>query len=151
MKKNIYRYVVFMLFATLPSKLSGCFGSMDQLCVENSSELSIDCSWVFTDSACSMHQVMACRMPNATFSTSKRSIVSRTGCRAWSVGSRDLCTFCSQVATACSGWRQSVADEEIGGDMSSNDNLQLPFWLLAKPKHGSWQAEPLPAWKRVSC
>lgn len=82
---------------------------------------------------------------------STRSVASKTGCHAWSLGSSDLCTACSQVATACNAWRQSAADEESGGDTSSSDILQLPFWLLAKPEHGSWQAEPLTAWKRVSC
>lgn len=55
-----------------------------------------------------------------------------------------------QIADACDSWRQPHASQEEQPAASSSEGPQLPFWLLAKTTHGTWQSLPLTAWSRVS-
>lgn len=55
-----------------------------------------------------------------------------------------------QMAEACDTWRQPLASQEEQPAASSSEGPQLPFWLLAKTTHGTWQSLPLTAWSRVS-
>lgn len=54
-----------------------------------------------------------------------------------------------QIAAACDQWRQVAEDHEVQPSASSSGAPQLPFWLLAKPVEGDWQAVPLTAFADV--
>lgn len=54
-----------------------------------------------------------------------------------------------QIAAACDQWRQVAQDHEDQPSGSSSGASQLPFWLLAKPVEGDWQAAPLTAFADV--
>ncbi|KAL3143295.1 Ubiquitin-like modifier-activating enzyme ATG7, variant 2 [Trebouxia sp. C0009 RCD-2024] len=55
-----------------------------------------------------------------------------------------------QIAAACDQWRQVAQDHEDQPSGSSSGASQLPFWLLAKPVEGDWQAAPLTAFADVT-